>query len=533
MIKALVLNRLRSTFGSLTGKNKKGEYKKPSAAKLVLFGILYLYLAAVFIGMAVMISVGLGISLIPIGASWLYFGIMTLLAFSLIFFLSIFETKSELFECKDNELLLSMPIKSGHIVISRIVVVLIYNYIIELVLMLPAIAVYAVISGGEPLGIIGGLATSAFTPIAATALSSFVGYAIAELSKRIKNKTFINLALSLGFIALYFWGYEALMSNVEGFGAYIEQNLSSIAGSAPVLCYIGKAAMLSPLPLIVYCLCCSLVALLTYLLIARRYIAIITVNRGAKRSVYKASTAKKRSALIALSRKEFSRFTSSATYMINTAIGCVFEIAIAVFALVKRGEIMSVAKELPLGIDIAPVMIATLLVASSAITISSCALSLEGKSLWILRSMPINGKDVLISKTVPHILVSAPFSILSSLVLAIGFGFSPLYIILALLLPLSATVLSAILGVVMNVAFPKFVYENEAQPIKQSASTGLTMLILMAFTLLLGGGLFVGAIFSLGAVVCILELVLLSVITVILYFIMIGPCVKKYETLNA
>ena len=156
MIKILIKNRLRALFGSMVGKGKGGEVKKASVGKIVGFAILYAYLALVFIGLAVGAAVIFASAFLGEGGDWIYFAIFSLASLTVVFVLSIFETKSELFECKDNDLLLSMPIKPRDIVVSRIVVVLIYNYFTAAIVMLPAVVVYAIFTL-NPLGIIGGL----------------------------------------------------------------------------------------------------------------------------------------------------------------------------------------------------------------------------------------------------------------------------------------------------------------------------------------------------------------------------------------
>ena len=156
MIGILVKNRLKAVFGSAVGRARKGqEIKKPTTLKIVLFSILYLYLAAAFFGMTIYMSYTLSKALLPV-ASWFYYLIFMGISLTLTFVLSIFETKTELFECKDNDLLLSMPIKPRDIVAARIFVVLIYNYIINAIILLPAIVFFAIFAKSVA-GVFGGL----------------------------------------------------------------------------------------------------------------------------------------------------------------------------------------------------------------------------------------------------------------------------------------------------------------------------------------------------------------------------------------
>ena len=131
MIKILIKNRLRSLLGTMVNKSRDGSAVKGGRGRIVLVIILYLFLAGSFAFMSTSVAMVLGTVLIPIGAAWLYFAIFIIAALSVIFILGIFETKAELFECKDNDLLLSMPIKPRDIVASRVCVVLIYNYLEE------------------------------------------------------------------------------------------------------------------------------------------------------------------------------------------------------------------------------------------------------------------------------------------------------------------------------------------------------------------------------------------------------------------
>ena len=156
MIKLLVKNRLR---GFVSGMLKQG--KQGSKKKMALFAVLFAYIFVSIAALSGGISYTLGNVLIPSGMSWLYFSIFNLASLSVVFVLSIFETKSELFECKDNDLLLSMPIPEKALVISRSIVVLVFNYIVEAVVILPAIVVYAVISH-DVIGVIGAIIVSLF-----------------------------------------------------------------------------------------------------------------------------------------------------------------------------------------------------------------------------------------------------------------------------------------------------------------------------------------------------------------------------------
>ncbi len=536
MIKYLVKNRLRSALGAIIGKGKGGTVKKASHLKIVAFILLYAYIIGFFLFISGMASFAFGASLIPSGASWMYFAIFMIASFSFVFILSIFETKSELFECKDNELLLSMPIKPRDIVISRISVVLIYNYIEELIIMLPCILFYAIFSKWNIVGILGGLAVTVLIPLFATAIASAVGYVAALVSKKMKRNSLMTFVLAVIFLFVYMFGYSAVVEKANGF---LSQSHTLTPSDSPLLYFIGSAAEFKPVSIIALAVFSIGSAALAYTVISKSYIKIVTDKKGEKRNVYKEEKLKNKGALYALTYKELKRFFSSATYMINTGIGLIFEIFLAVFALVKRNSLIETIKllsdELALSSTediICPMMIVALVFISGFTTISSCALSLEGKNLWVIKTLPVNSRDVMISKTLPHIIVSVPPTLISSILLIIASGASLKYWPFFILTPIAATVFSAFLGLIINVAFPKFEYDNEAQPIKQSLAVFLVMIIQMLIGLVVFGLTVLLSIFAFGFLAAVLVLLFFIGLSAALCAILLGPSARKYEKIE-
>ncbi len=527
MIKTLLSVRLRSALSAMNGKRKDGSVAKMSKGKMALFGLLYLYVAVVFLALFSMLAFGTAPVLVSLGLDAMYFGIFMLMGFSLVFIFGIFETKSELFDCKDNELLLSMPISPRDIVISRILTVLIYNYIEMAVVMLPAVIAYAVY-GGSAVGVIGGIIAYLLLPLVSTALASGVGYGVAAVSRRIKKNSLVTTLISLGFLLIYFVVYFAVIENMEAIMGGTENVLEN-----PALAAIGSAAMLKPLPLLIFVILSVGSAYLAYRVISAKYIAIATDNRGAKRIAYKRERLVRHSAFSALARKELRLFFSSSAYMLNGAMGVVFTVVLSFVALFNKRSLISFADLLVGGGQggelLAPLLIAALTLMSSMNMISASALSLEGKNLWIPKSMPLSARDVLLSKCVPHLLVTSVPTILSAVLLMIACSAPIEYWAFFILTPVLTNAAFALLGIALNVAFPKFSFENEAQPIKQSMATFLSMITSMVWSILvivlnlfltLSGRGILASLLTLGAT---------ALLAAALYFAVVTVCVKRYE----
>ncbi len=531
MIKTLLSIRLRSALASTQGRKKDGTVAKPTKGKLVLFAVLYLYLAVTFLGLFTLYAAALAPILIQSGQDAMYFGIFTVAAFSIIFILTIFETKSELFDCKDNELLLSMPISPRHIVISRILIVMIYNYLEAAVVLLPAIVVYAVY-GGSATGIIGGIILLLVLPLLSTALASGVGYAVAEITRRTKKNSLVTTLVSLALMGLYFVAYFAFMGEFTG----ILEGETTVLPDNAFLSAVGGAAMLSPVPLIVFLALSFGSAYLAWRIISANYISVVTDKRGAARVEYKRTRLEKQSAFVAMSRKELAKFFSSSLYILNSAMGVIFTVVLAVIVLANRGVVLTLVDEFAvMGIHgremLSALLIAAMVMTSSMNMTSASALSLEGDNLWIIKTMPISARTIMLAKCVPHVLVTVIPSVIASVLLAIACDAPAIFWPFFILTPAVTNILFALVGIALNTAFPKFKFDNETQPIKQSMAMFLAMTVGFVWGLLTVGVSGLLAIMNVAIIGAVAVFTLTSVAAAIMYAVVVGPCARKFEKL--
>ena len=94
MIKKLLSVRLLGVFASASGQSRKNKKTEVSVGKIILFVILYLYLAAALLFLSISICASMALVLAK-SHGWLYYGLMSAITFSILFIMSIFETKSK------------------------------------------------------------------------------------------------------------------------------------------------------------------------------------------------------------------------------------------------------------------------------------------------------------------------------------------------------------------------------------------------------------------------------------------------------
>ena len=141
MLKLLVKKQFLEMFRSFFYNQKTQRAR--SAAASVAFVIGYALLMVVVIGGSLgMLFSQICLPLAAVGMTWMYFLMAAMLSLLLGVFGSVFSTFSSLYQARDNDLLLSLPIPVRCILISRLLAVYLMGLIFGGVVMLPAILVY-------------------------------------------------------------------------------------------------------------------------------------------------------------------------------------------------------------------------------------------------------------------------------------------------------------------------------------------------------------------------------------------------------
>lgn len=171
MLKALIVKQIRFLLRS----GKKNQ-KKTSAARPVLIGILLLYALATLGFAFYMFTATLCAGIHAMGNDWLYFVFVGLAATVLGVIGSVFAAQQQLYNAKDNDLLLAMPIPPSTILISRMVVLYLQTLLFEAVVLVPAFVAYSVIAAPGTLFYVTALPFMLLLTLAAVALSCLLGF---------------------------------------------------------------------------------------------------------------------------------------------------------------------------------------------------------------------------------------------------------------------------------------------------------------------------------------------------------------------
>ena len=457
-----------------TGKNRS---KAGTIGFIILYIVLFLYLAFTFF----MVANSLAGSLVPLGYGWLCFALMGMIALVFGLFGSVFNTYAGLYHAKDNELLLAMPIPPRRILLVRMVGVYAMSMLYSGLIMVPTIVAMQLAAPGAWTCVAQILLTILLGFVVLT-LTCLLGWVVALISARLKNKSFITVLITLVFIAIYYLVYFRINSFLRN----IMQN-ADVLGSMmrrlyPVYAF-GRAGEGDAVSLLAFAAIALVLTAACITVMSRSFIRIVTMNRGesGKKKDYRTQTAEKTAGVnAALLRRELKRFTASPTYMLNCGLGLLIMVIAAVAAVVKqdavRDAMAQAAESVPALRAALPVLACAVVILVGAMNpITAPSISLEGKTLWLLQSLPLRASDVLMAKLRLHLYLCVGPTVLLSAALAYVLGVGYATGIYVVVLSLLAIMLFAELGLILNLKRPSFNWTNETVPVKQSMPVFVVM----------------------------------------------------------
>ena len=130
--------------------------------------------------------------LIKAGAGWLYMLIMAAESVALGTFGSVFNTYASLYKAKDNDLLLSMPVPAGYLLLVRLTGVYFMSVLYSMVVYIPGLIVYFSTAQRTPSVIICGVLFGILLTLIVLILSCLLGWGVARISSKLKNKSAVR-----------------------------------------------------------------------------------------------------------------------------------------------------------------------------------------------------------------------------------------------------------------------------------------------------------------------------------------------------
>ena len=405
----------------------------------------------------------------------------------------IYKSGSLLFSCRDNDMLLAMPIKKSTITFIRIFKFYAFQLIYSLIFLGPAILAYILYGNINASFFLVAIIMLLFIPVIPVAVSCLIGAFTSAVSSRTKHKSAVQVILSIFFFILTFALVFAINSMSDNIGAIAgEVGNNIIRYYYPAEAFVNLAMSFSVIELLKFIAINLAIFAVVVLIIGKFYFPIVNRVNIVKRDTK--TVGKLRFAHLsqtkAIVRKEIIKYFSTPVLLTNTAVGLILFV-IGVGALcIKFDDLLSSinSEDIPFTADqirsFIPGITFALVAFTSLMTfITTTSISLEGKAFNILKTMPISGKKVIYSKILAAMILITPLIAIGSIVMFIKFQFS----IIDLLLILAATVIMPLvtetIGIMIDLKYARFNYVSDAEIVKQSQGIMVSSFLGLAMTI--------------------------------------------------
>ena len=326
--------------------------KKNTFTKVLLPIILALILMGAMCSYSEMIIE----QLIPLNMAFVVLTLFILLTSIITLVEGIYKSGNLLFNCKDDNLLLSLPIRKSTVLFIRVFKFYIFELIYNSVFLLPSMIVYAIHIKPDITYYIVSIIGLLMFPIIPILISCLVGTFITYISSKFKGKNLVQTIITIVFLLgiLYIsYNSESLLTNMAQNAANINDFITKLY--YPAGAYIELITSFNYLKLLEFILINIGLFIVSIILIGRVYFNINSSSKSIKvnktNKYYKIRTSSPMKAMI---KKEFGRFINSPVFVTNAGFGLVLYILGCIFIAIKFDSVAEtiINNGIPITIDL-------------------------------------------------------------------------------------------------------------------------------------------------------------------------------------
>ena len=488
MLRILLKRQLSEVFKSYFYNPKKNRMR-PKWAIACWFAGFAVIMVGLLGGVFTALSLSICGPLAKAGMGWLYFALMGGIAILLGAFGSVYNSFAGLYLSRDNDLLLSLPIPVRAIITARLMNVWLLGAMYAAVAVVPAVAVYCAVVGATAARVICGVILFAVITAIVLLLSTLLGWVVAKISLKLKNKSFVTVAVSLVFVGAYYFFYfkasdliKDLVLNAAVYGARIK-------GAAHGIYRFGRIGEGDWASAGLFLAVSAALVAAVWVVLSRSFLGIVTSSGRSGHVRYRERAVREKTPFRALLGKEFARFAASPNYMLNCGFGVLLIPAGGVLLLLKGRVVVDLLEKVLPG---RPGIIAVLVCAVYCMVacmndMAAPSVSLESRSLWIPQSLPVRPGTVLRAKaSVQLILTGVPMLVAVACAAAVVRAPAGLTLLMGLT-PLLFTAFFALFCTFLAVKLPILSWTNEIAPIKQGGAVAIALLGGWLLSVAMGG----------------------------------------------
>jgi len=510
--------------------------KSKSKSEKIKAGLLGIALVYAFCMLAVtmfMINYPLGQALEKLNALEVLISssILSTTFFALV--VSIYKIPGYLYTFKDFDLLMGLPVKPSAVIASKMIFIYLSNLLFTVILGIPPLIIYGMKTSGGAVYYIFVAVATLFIPLIPISIGALLAYFLGRISAKFRST---NVVLLVGSFILLF----GVMIGSTAIGQVNTQQVSNSIPTVSIMSdilfwtrfYVHALKDTNVLYLMAFILFSTFVFAIFLAVFSRGFKSINSKLSEKYRAVdFKMKRLKTSTLMKALYIKELKFYFSSYIYVMNTAFGILmmtlFSLGISVFG---KDTVSKVMKMPMADAYIFPIIALMFIFCISFTSTTASSISLEGKNLWIIKSLPVREESILSSKILVNLTLTVPSLIINIAIISIAFNANAATIAAIFGISAMYCLFAPIAGILINLYFPKLEWTTQVAVVKQSASvlvatlvSFISMGIPVALFVILkpaNTNLFVGA-FS----------IILLVVNIILVRILCTTGVRKFKEL--
>ena len=523
------------------GKRNKNGKKASPALPIAL---------AVFIGIAIWGYANMMLdSLAEVGAGFVMLTLFVMITSVLTLAEGIYKSGSLLFSCRDDNLMLALPIKKSTVLFVRVFKLYVFETLYNALFLVPAMLAYAIRMDVGWTFYLASILALLLLPVIPIVIACIIGGITTGISTRFKMKNLARIVLTTAVLLLVVFA----ASNLNQILQNIATNATSINDLItklyyPAGAYIGMITDFSWLNLLIFVVINVAIFGVMVVVLGKIYYKINSRVKVVRTTVSHSSSMvkiKRKSVMRALITKELRKFIDTPVFVVNAGFGLVLFIVGCILLSINFEAITGLLENYGMDMsfdfagvvrEYAPVILLGLIMMASLMSsITSSMISLEGRSFNILKSLPVKPITIVMGKVLTAVLIMIPFILIGDLIMFLKFDFSLVQILLILAASIILPIVAEMIGIAINLKYPKMNAESDAEVVKQSTSPmvatflGMGMTAVSVFGIFKAIEVFGGSIdLTLGALVVIYALILLLLL---FYLKKVGT--KKFNEITA
>ena len=459
----------------------------------------------------------------------------------------IYKSGSLIFNCRDDDMLLSLPLSRAQIVGLRIFKFYVFELVFNSLYLVPAMLAYGLFASASVAYWLVSVIMIFLLPVIPIAISCVIGALITAFSSRFKKHNVITVILAfVCMLVMMVFSFKAsdFTRNIGNYAGGISGAINGVYYPARV--YTELATQFDFGKLLVFIAIHIAVILAAIAFISKIY---FRVNSRAKSVSTPASVSQKvvfasrvRRPFSALVKKELSRIASSPTLMVNAGFGLIlFLIGVGVICFkfdALQDLLQAPDREVPLTLDdvrqyLPAVTFALMAFCGLMSFMTTTLISLEKKAINLTKTLPVSSRKILLAKVLATLAIVWPPILIGVLAMIIRFQFGVLESLLLIVAGVALPAITELFGILVDLKHANFNAETDVEIVKQGTGSMISTffglggsMVVIGFTAVL--------VFIVGqtAALAVVDAVLVAVLAG-LYYHFAKTCEARFKELQA